>query len=230
MKRRLQFVGLVVAAILLAGSRPARAGDIWDYLEQLSGAGPFHGKGTIAFTGGCLGSFVGSAAVRKQFDSEQFRWAGIPYAEANALDPRTPCFFFEKNFGLSADPDGRFDEVKAHLWSVGVTFPIRRALEVGFGVGQLSFDSKGVSSSRVAITIPRVVIKPLFLLSTIPSLSELRKKQYGVLKFYLNTVTIAGTAGEDFGISNTVYDERGKRDWLTSVGFTFDLLELVRKY
>lgn len=222
MRRRVQLVSLVVPAALLMAAAPARA-NIWDYLEQLSGPGPFGGPGSIHLTGGCLGVATAKNAVeRQEFTKTSWNLLGIP--PTSAIKPHTPCFFFDVNPGLSAEKDTRFAQVDATLYDFGVTFPVWRPLEIGFGVGRMHFDSNGVSTTRTSVTVPRVVIKPLLF---VPKLQG--KKWPGFFKYYLSMVTIAGLAGQDFGVSNAIYDERDKRQLLTTVGASFDLLELFER-
>jgi len=209
MKRlRLIVVGLVV---VMAQARAAQA-NIWDFLEQLSGPGPFHSRGNVLFSGACLSQLGGGNAAGAM------NYFGIP---PEVTSPATPCFYFDLR-RLRADADGRFKEVDASAYEFGVTFPIRRPIEIGAGLGWIHFESNGASTNQFSGTPLRVVLKPLLF---VPSLQT--KKWPGFIKYQVKMTIIDGMAGEDFGVSNSVFDERNKHNFLTSAGFIIDVLELI---
>jgi hypothetical protein len=208
----------VGTVVLLAWAHPAFA--IWDLLEQLSGPGPFYGNNlkNVLLTGGCL------AGVSTKNGTADYGYFGVP---PEIKWPGTPCFYFDLRT-LDADPDDRFFKVDLKAYEFGVTFPIRRPLEVGAGIGWFHFNSHGVSKTQFAGTPLRVVFKPLLFCPC--QQDSTNKKWLGFLKYYVKLTVIKGMGGEDFGVSNLVFDERNKHNFLASGGFLIDVLELVSHY
>src|SRR5687767_11806956 len=99
MTKRTLVVWCVVAAAMLSGASPAYAGfdDWWDYLDQLSGPGPFKGLPVLAATIGC-----------RQDGAWQFSRA--------VSDPRRtdPCLYVDFR-SLSVEPKGPYNKVTAKL-------------------------------------------------------------------------------------------------------------------
>jgi hypothetical protein len=204
--------------VLLVWAQPAFA--IWDLLEQLSGPGPFHGNNLKNFllTGGCLAGLSG------ENQKADYGYFGVP---PEVKWPATPCFYFDLRT-LDADPDQRFFKVDLKAYEFGVTFPIVRPVEVGAGFGWFHFKSNGISKNHFAGTPLRVVFKPLLFCPCQRGMTD--KKWLGFLKYYVKLTVIKGMAGEDFGVSNLVFDERNQHNFLTSGGFLIDVLELVGHY
>ena len=200
--------------VLLVWAQPAFA--IWDLLEQLSGPGPFHGYNLKNFllSGGCGAGVSGENAGDNPL-------LGIP----TTVKPSTPCFYFDFRT-LDADPDPArgFSKVDLKAYEFGVTFPVRPQIELGAGIGWFHFNSHGVSKNQFAGTPLRVVFKPLLF---IPNQSDTQKRRLAFLKYYVKMTVIKGMAGENFGVSNLVFDERNQHNFLTSGGFLIDVLELV---
>lgn len=219
MTRRLPHVAVGIL-VLLAWAQPAQA-SIWDLLEQLSGPGLFDGRGNVLLSGACL---AGVHADNAGVSEDRLRLFGLPPA---VKWPATPCFFFDLR-RLHADADDRFSDVDARAYEFGVTFPIRRPIEVGAGLGWIHFDSKGVKKNQFAGTPVRVVLKPLLF---VPKWQKDAKYEWmGFVKYYVKMTVISGMAGQDFGVSNTVFDERNKYSFLTSAGFIVDALELIGRF
>src|SRR2546426_6452456 len=107
MLRVLRATGLVLIATIFWSS-PAEA-DIWDFLAELSGPGPFDGRGKLPeaamATIYCRGVRSGSGFLRL----------------LDNPDARGPCFFAEVH-NFEAPDDERFFRVRATITEVGTTY------------------------------------------------------------------------------------------------------------
>lgn len=202
MKKFFCITSLVVIALLVS-SRPAQA-KIIDWLEQLSGPGPFGTRGSVLVSGGCV-----------QPD--------LPRLGIDSTTPATtPCWFFDLR-RFHADADEFFNAVNAEAYDFGATFQVRRPIELGFGMGFIRFSSNGVNTTKVTTTPLRVVVKPLLF---VPKLQD--KKWAGFLKYYVRESVIWGRlTQDDFGISAARHVFNEKNDVVTSAGFLIDLGELI---
>ena len=192
-----------VLVLLAVSAQPAEA-NIWDVLEQLSGPGPFHSRGNVLVSGGC---------VQPQ----------VPHLGIDSRVPaRAPCWFFDLR-RFHADADEFFRAVDAQAYDFGATFQVRRPIELGFGMGLIHFSSNGVNTTKVTTTPLRVVVKPLLI---VPKLRD--KKWAGVVKYYVRESVIWGRlTQDDFGISAARHVFNEKNDVVTSAGFLIDLGELI---
>lgn len=206
--RRFRPVGFALLFSLLCAG-PARAdwnwGDVYDWLEGLSGPGPFRGAAAPALTGLCIGAetLIGTDKAQYQHKTK-------------------PCFFLDRH-QLSADPDARFGKVDLTYWDAGASFQLTRTLEVGVGVGVMHFDSEGVTRNRFTVTPVRVVAKPLYYLLP-PRFDDFQWP--GVLKAYAKEIIITGrTTGADFNRPPDVIAETA--EVVLAYGLIVDLTELI---
>jgi hypothetical protein len=229
MTRSLRLAGLAVLIVLVC-SWPAQAG-LLDILEELSGPGPFGRRigRNLLFSGFCL-PVRDKQRTNTEYVSPKL---GIPEKlEEQVNGVRTgntittipsdlPCFYADVR-SLSAPPDARFSRINSFLIDGGITFPVVRPFEIGVGLGAVRFRTGDLSTYRFTVTPLRFVAKPLLFIPKYRNSSKL-----DFLKYYIKeTVIIGRLRGEDFGVSNAVFDNKNWRDFVTSGGLVIDVFEL----
>jgi hypothetical protein len=227
MTRNLRLVGLVLASVL-GCAWPAQAG-LLDILEELSGPGPFGYKGNVLTTFKCLkvsaGGYTytphrnfgipGEVEVKPQLPGRAAEYKPPPPAFM-------PCFFADFRRLQSLANDNFRNQTNAKTVELGITFPLARPIEIGAGAGWIQFDTVGITTRRATLTPLRVVIKPLFFIP-----QHQKQDWLAFLKYYVKeTVIIGRLRGEDFGVDNSVFDNKTSRDFVTSAGFIIDLGEV----
>lgn len=210
MMKRMMVVSCVVAAMVLCSSSRAEAGldDWWDYLDQLSGPGPFHDGPALAATVGCWegGSFV--------------------WRRASKESRVKPCVYWDWR-ELTAPPRAPFGEVTANLIDSGVSLHINEYLEVGAGIGWAHFattirDTK-YPVNNLTVTPARVVIRPLRAL--IPKLRSNSKA--GFLQVVIrDTVRVGRLTSADFGVPSDPWSSGTEH--LPGATLVIDLLTALR--
>jgi hypothetical protein len=148
MIKRTLLVWSVVGAVMLGCAPRADAAldDWWDYLDQLSGPGPFHDGPAIGATVGCWedGQFVWRRAIKRT----RFN----------------PCVYWDWR-ELSAPPKGPFAEVSANLVDSGVSFQLSPYFDYGVGIGWAHFATTvretDYSVNNFTLTPARLVFRPL---------------------------------------------------------------------
>ena len=195
----------------LGGPSPAYAAAWdrwWDYLDQLSGPGPFHGGPTLATTFGCVkeGKFVWVSAVPA---SDTFRFE--------------PCWYFDWR-QLSAEPSARFGHVDADLVETGLSVEWR-FLELGAGVGVARFTTAAGdtthSVNNFTLTPVRLVFKPLRIFSRSPRLGFLQVIGRDTIRF--GRLTAA-----DFVAPASAWPEGTGTEQLLGVSLVIDVLQAFR--
>jgi len=222
MKRNVPLLGLVL--VLIVGfPRPAKAG-LWDWVQEWSGPGPFHGSWYNSMWALCPGKITGA-------DNSEKRVLNTPYRP----DRDNTCIFFDYRNFKNEDDDNFPASVSAKFYEVGVSARVHRAVEIGFGLGavHLSSESGGnaVTETKMVLTVPRVAIKPILFFGP-PSFWEshhTQRKIASILKFYFKENIIVGEmTAADFAVDPTVNSFRAKNDHVASLGFNFDVTELLR--
>jgi hypothetical protein len=208
MKRALHVVSLVLV-LAAVSSRPAEA-NLWDWLDQLSGPGPFASRGNIAFTLQC----EPAPGTRTRDDN----WLNILRP-----DERGQCWYFDQRV-FRSEADDRFGPVTASISEVGSSYQLVGSLEVGAGAGLARFSSEGASATRLTLTFPRLVFKPLRL---IPQLDERRWPSFFQV-YYRETLIVGPLRHDDFdfeeGVTFSVDHDRVK-----SMGFIIDVTAFLPK-
>jgi hypothetical protein len=210
-------VNLIVFFFVLIWAQPARA-DIWDWLEDLSGPGPFHGRGNIAATFYC-----NKDTVNQQQLGGWFKPLG--------RDSTKHACYYASFRAFRSDADARFEETSIHLYEAGTMFrPFHDipAFEFGVGGGLLHMNSGGSGSDRFTITFPRVAIKPLLLVG--PLQKRDHTDDYGFIQlFFQETRTVHGFSGSDFSTQPGItYAPPTNGEVLKSFGFIIDATLLGR--
>jgi hypothetical protein len=208
--RRMRRGTWLALILLIVSARPAKA-NIWDILLELSGPGPFDGRGNASATIYCHGFDSGSGFLRL----------------LDRPDARGPCFFVDVRRFESPD-DERFFRVRVTTTEVGPMYRIAPPIEVGFGVGVIHFNSSGRTADRATFSFPRVVLKPLLL---VPSWQGKRKGNLGFFQFYFRETQILGELNkkDDFRATPTnTQPFKVNNDLVASAGMIIDVVGLVR--
>jgi len=220
--RRALRLGFLVLGIALISATHAEA-KIWDWLEELNGPGPSGSRGNFMANIFCSGT--SSASTR-----QTGRFFQIP----REPDARETCLYFDRRW-FHADDEARFYPVNVTITEFGPSFRLHRAVELGAGVGWMSFSSKhGVTNqefegSRMTITFSRLVVKPLVAL---PVQTFRNDPDWGFLQYYIRETVVVGelTQGDFASKPGTTFSRTNQR--LTSMGFIIDVpsgLRLLRQ-
>ena len=216
MRRTFSLVGLILIA-LTAAPRSAEA-DIWDWLQEFSGPGPFHTRvGNVTFKT-CPGTFLGKHS-----------W-DVPY---NPEDPsKNPaCLYFDVRTFENRDDDNFGTKVKADVYEVGFERRLHSAIALGFGGGAIHFSGSGISTTKFVLTVPRVEMTPLLLLRSNDYWRShpVRRKAASLLKYYVRENIVVGTLKSgDFGLKSSAFDVTNDR--VASTGFVVDVSEFFRTW
>jgi hypothetical protein len=227
MKRTFQLLGLVVT-VLLVCSRPAEAnGGWWDWLEDLSGPGPFHSRKpyNLMLTLICTDTGVTGA-------ERLFKFPDYPKDPKPGEPAKQPtCLFYDQRF-LRTDADTRFGTVDATMIEIGPYVRLHRSFEVGAGVGFIHFSSTRADGTRltptqVTVSFPRLVFMPL---AAIPFGDFQTNSHWGFFKMYYKETIIGRELNEtNFALaagSTATFKSRYGR--VRSTGFIIDGAELGR--
>lgn len=222
--RRWLCSALVLVAVL--APRPAYAGKSWwDFLEALSGPGPFKGKTHFMFEGVCAGSTDTGASGKPR----ELKWIGRPHdSSPRSLEDiaRRPCLYVDLARLEAPERPPYPHAVVATFSEVGVSYAVIRPIDLGIGVGVLRFStpmSSGTRTETRAVLTPiRFVVKPLFM---IPSLQK--QEWPDVLRVYFKqSLLIGGLNGGDFGADPAVFSEPS--EFVRSFGLVIDVGQLGR--
>jgi hypothetical protein len=209
---RLIAIPVGVLVLLLAAASPAEA-NMWDWINELSGPGPSHGRGNGLIT---------------------------VCAPGRAAEWKRPCGFFDLRRFETESEDNFPNDVSFVVYDGGLTWKLwRRAFEVGFGGGAMRFTSDDritnsgddVTTTKFIFTIPRVVAVPgAAFFERIDS--DWGARFARVFKVYARVNIIPGTMdATDFGVRlGSGPDEstfRAGTHGVPSVGWILDLGELL---
>lgn len=221
-----------VASMVLFAPVAAHA-NIWDWIQELSGPGPLHGRGNVLTT-------LCPGALRGPFNKEHP--ATVESIPPDGAFDKRPCFFADlrrlqnHRDEKDLDRDNFPAAVNLTAYDFGVTwqFGPGRPLELGTGVGLAVFRGRPDGASimtttpRFTVTPVRGVVTPLAL---VPAWQ--RNRFARILKFHAGWILIPGTIdATDFGVplgtgpGQSLFSE--PNDWVFSKGFLIDLGELIR--
>lgn len=210
---RVARVNVLVFLFMLMGVQTARA-DIWDWLEDLSGPGPFHTRGNLSGTFYCS---------KDKPDPNRPELGG--WFRPLGRDSRKYACFYADVRRFRSDADLRFQETSMDFYESGTMLrPIKDipAIEIGAGVGFVHMDSGGLTSTRFTISFPKVALKPFLL---IPKLQQRENRdQYGFIQLYFReTRTVHGFSPSNFSTQpGFTYAPPSNGEVLKSFGFIVD--------
>ena len=215
MKRVLPCASLVVLSVL-ASAPPARA-DIIDWLQELSGPGPYK------FGGAVLTTLCGTNRSRLIQDYDPSSNKLCFYADLHRYVPRDDSKN-QENFPATVD---------AQVYDFGLVWRVSRPVDIGLGAGVFHFTSDGGSPTRFTLTFPRIVVKPVLFVpyllgkATYWDSHEKAARLWSSIKWYARQNVIVGTLdADDFGVGR-LSSFKAEDDRVLSVGFVFDVIELI---
>ena len=228
MVRRLVSVAVVVAWLVGgAESSPAADKDLWGWLEQFSGPGPFKGNGStsIGVVNFCQADADTERGLKLFSAFGHTARGGTP--EGNAY-----CGWFDYR-ALTAPPGGGFNKVSAKLFDGGLSVSLQRAVSVGTGFGFIHFasgtDSGPITkTNRFVLTPIRITVSPAIVLAPFNISNSRLKDVLALPQFYGKVVCVPGNLnGASFGVVGHPYTSEGEcvRSW----GLQFNLLEVLRR-
>jgi hypothetical protein len=200
-------LGFLAVAVFLAGTPRADA-NIWDWLEALDGPGPSRSRGNL------MANIFCSETRPNRVTGRLFE---IP-REANA---QGTCLFIDVR-RFHADEDDRFHPVDTQITEFGPSVRLHRAVELGAGVGYLSFHSVNPASrqefdgTRMTISFPRLVFKP-FMTPT-----NVKNPDWGFFQMYVRETIIVGELTQDDFASKPGNEFSRRHQRVRSMGFIID--------
>lgn len=133
------------------------------------------------------------------------------------------CVYLDQGF-FRADPDPvrGFPQLRAHMTDIGPSARLHDGVDVGGGVGWVTFTGEGIEKKRqVALTPVRLVLRPVLL--AVPE--HHRKAWMGFLNIYWKETYVAGRlTGADFGAPTNAFSVDG--ELIRSFGLNLDVTAL----
>lgn len=226
---------LLLVCLAVAWPDAAQAKTWWDYLEALSGPGPFKGKVNLTANVYCAGQISNVGGKRERSDTfkpplfdDHPNWLGRSTLPATLAEvSATPCVYFDYAKLEAEGAAARFTfPVQATFLETGLNYRLLHSLEVGAGLGLLTFRTQTTATDivvhRAALTPVRLTLMPLH------ALPALRKRSWpGAFQVYFRQSFIVGALdGEDFGIAADQFREES--EFVRSFGFRVDVTKLLR--
>lgn len=213
-------LGYLVLSITLIGAARAEA-NIWDWLEELNGPGPSRSRGNFMLNIKCLGR------ESRQVGAQRLT-TGI-FQLPKSSDADATCIFVDQRW-LHAEDDRRFYPVNISITEAGTSAWLHPAVELGAGIGVLRFSSRNTdtdqefSGTRLTISFPRVVFRPLLAL---PFERFRRDARWGFFQVYFKETIVVGELTQDDFASypTTTFERRHQR--VESMGFILDATPAV---
>ncbi len=218
MSRVLRVGWLILSAVVLC-SRPADAG-LPDWLEQLSGPGPFESDG--------LAGFVSNVWCFERFNK-------ITLSQDDKQ--KNPCLYVDFHKFINDDDDNFYKasgqdkkQLRATAYALGVAFQPWEKLHTDFGAdfGRITFHTSETDAGHLTVG-GRAQVKPLLFVKAFGADPKWRKWA-SVPKVYLRRSVILGTlnGAKDFGAIGKGSTYERKNEGLWSCGLLLDFSELLR--
>jgi hypothetical protein len=226
MTRHISTIACVLAAVCVLGQPvPVHAkgwDHWWDYLDNLSGPGPFHGGPTISASFLCWHKQVSEVPGRSPS-----RRATVKQA---AVDPFwDPCLYVDWRH-LDARPASPFGYTSANLVDFGISLQVSPFFEFGAGVGFSRFQTyydgveKPFTVTSHTVTPLRIVVKPLKIFKR----TWRDDPRFGALQFVVrDTIRFGRITGADFGAPGSTW-ESGTEYLRGRYSILLDLLQAVK--
>jgi hypothetical protein len=138
-------------------------------------------------------------------------------------DRRLVCGYLDQGyFEAAANEDRGFPEIRAHLTDFGPSIRLHDGVDIGAGMGWVSFKGPGIDVGRhLTFTPIRVILRPITM--AVPEVY--RKRWMGVLNFYWKETYFVGKLNaQDFGSPTDPFAVNG--ELIRSVGLNFDITAL----
>jgi hypothetical protein len=138
-------------------------------------------------------------------------------------DQRLMCGYVDQGYFEAAANEARgFPGIRAHLTDFGPSIRLHDGVDIGAGMGWVSFKGTGIDVGRhLTFTPIRIILRPIAM--AVPE--EYRKRWMGVLNFYWKETYFVGKlTAQDFGSSTDPFAVDG--ELIRSVGLNFDITAL----
>jgi len=229
---RRQFVAAFVCCLCLcitAGNSFAKEQehDLWGWLDQFSGPGPFNGYGVEAFK-----ACKTNTHTQAEEAAEGPRIFKSEWRLGNARRPKY-CVWADQRF-FSADENDTYPRVEVKHFDQGLSYSWSGLIEAGVGFGVIRFHSTAaggdVITHRATLTPVRLTVHPFNILFYKDELGPRERKVNALLnvpELYYRLVCVPGKLnGANFGVAASTY--HGGRECVESYGVNFNLHELLR--
>ena len=138
-------------------------------------------------------------------------------------DKRLTCGYVDQGFfHAAANPERGFPSIHAHLTDFGPSVRLHDGVDLGAGVGWVSFSGKNVNTDRrLTLTPIRLILRPITM-----AVPEVHRKRYmGALSIYWKETFVGGRlTGADFGAAEDAFFVKG--ELVRSFGFNVDITAL----
>jgi hypothetical protein len=205
----------LVLIVVLNRAAPAHANP-WDWIEALDGPGPSRSRGNL------MANIFCSDSTPNRYTKRIFEIPRDP-------DLQSTCLFVDVR-RFHADEDDRFYPVDLTITEFGSSVRFHRALEMGVGVGWMSFsshypgkDDDEIEGTRMTISFPRLVFKPLLM-----SKGWGRNADLGFIQMYVRESIIVGGLDQDDFATKPGHDFSRRHQRVLSMGFIVDAPSAVR--
>ena len=124
-------------------------------------------------------------------------------------DRRLICGYVDQGyFEADANEDRGFPKIRAHLTDFGPSIRLHDGVDIGAGMGWVSFKGTGIDVGRhLTFTPIRIILRPLTM--AVPEVY--RKRWMGVLNFYWKETYFVGKlSAQDFGSSTDPFAVDGE--------------------
>ena len=219
--KRFLIVVVLACGGLMASPAPASA-SLMDWLQELSGPGPFNATNINWIVDVCPSKFSKATSNGRNIF-------------ASAYDKPLICFFFDhrrlKNDG-AGDNFGA-GTVDVNTFEFGASAQLHRSLSIGFGLGRIGFKSeRGARPARLLVTAPRIVVRPALIFGDDGFWGRHKPARTvaSILNFYIKNNIINGRLnGAGFGLSpgDANYNFSVNHDRVWSYGFVLDFTEVL---
>jgi hypothetical protein len=227
--KRFVIVAVLACGGLMASPVPASA-SLMDWLQELSGPGPFNAKDFNLIVDVCPTGHIYTDATRSELN--------IFASDYDKRNPEKPqiCLFIDyrrlrndgagDNFGAGT--------IDVQTFEFGASARLHRSVSIGFGIGRIGFDSqKGGEPAKLLVTAPRIVFKPALIFGRDEfwdRQNKFVKAAAGIFKFYIkNNIIVGKLTGADFGLSpgDANFNFAVSHDRVWSSGFVLDFTDVL---
>jgi hypothetical protein len=224
MTTRIRTAILLCACLLCPAAARAQDGGFLEWLQKMSGPGPFKGYGAFVRVycvdkddHGAWFCFGPADSEDRAGDERHIFALGVSWLKSFKDEPR---FFDVQN--TAVDPHA-FDQISVWRFEPRYYYRFHRALDAGVGFGARRYSGEGFSSfTQWSITPASIVFTP----GGAPSSSE-SHRWWRLVKLHLDESWIDHISAKDFG-SPSIYEK--DLEFLTSFSIELDPFVFVKGY
>ena len=210
-------LGLV---LLFACAQPARA-DIWDWLEEMSGPGPFKTKPLVGRVGpGNMTYTLFCRAPKGKADFTPFFERGRDGLSEEVTSGEECLTLDFRKFRFPGN--GRFEATSVQITELSYGYKIGPAIEIAGGVGWFRTSSEGVSGSQIEVSVPKVTVMPALFFD-----AAQKHRDWGFFQAYFrHSHILAELDATNFGLKRGNENFKLTSDGVASAGFIIEPIAL----